>query len=75
MRDDEYQAIATALAGGGSVGFGAGGDNVDGIAPVMLCQRGAAFVAERIDGSTIGVFADLDVALDAIERDVLKDRT
>lgn len=65
--EDEYEAMAAALAEGGEVGFCRPGGPRDGVEDVSLRQRGDAFVAKRIDGTTLGVFADLGAALDAIE--------
>ena len=38
---------------------------------VSLRQHGDAFIATRIDGTTLGVFASLDAALDAIEGELI----
>ncbi len=61
QQDDEYEAMAAALAEGGEVGFCRPGGPHDGVEDVSLRQHGDAFIAKRIDGSTLGVFASLDV--------------
>ena len=67
QQDDEYEAMASALAEGGEVGFCRPGGPKDGVEDVNLRQDGDALIAKRIDGTTLGVFASLDAALDAIE--------
>lgn len=71
--EDGFEVMAATLAKGGSVGFGGENDDPDWIAPVMLRQEGDAFIAKRIDGSTLGVFASLGAALDAIEDELVDD--
>ncbi len=73
QQDDEYEAMAAALAEGGEVGFCRPGGPHDGVEDVSLRQHGDAFIAKRIDGSTLGVFASLTSALDAIEDDLTDD--
>lgn len=68
---DEYEAMASALAEGGEVGFCRPSGPVDGVEDVNLRQVGDAFIAKRIDSTTLGVFASLDAALDAIEAELL----
>ena len=62
--EDEFEVMAAALAGGGEVGFCRPGGPHDGAEDVSLRQDGDAFLAKRIDGTTLGVFASLDAALD-----------
>ena len=69
--EDEFEALKAALAEGGLVGFCRGGEPQDGVEDVNLRQEGDAFIAKRIDGSTLGVFASLEAALTAIEDELL----
>ena len=72
-REDEREAMVAALSEGGEVGFCGPAGPQDGVEDVSLRQEGDAFIATRIDGSTLGVFASLDAALDAIEDELIGD--
>ncbi|RYC29185.1 hypothetical protein D3273_25305 [Lichenibacterium minor] len=65
--EDEFEVMAAALAEGAEVGFCRPGGPHDGVEDVSLRRHGDAFIAKRIDGTTLGVFASLTSALEAIE--------